>query len=377
VETMASTQRENAPTETWIALLGRKDVPADGIADYCSYLGQNLFKHGIELKPYRLEWVRDGWLRALCDLLRQRKKWRGLWVLPQYTALAWSRRGFPVGILAAAAVLRLMGARCAMVFHEPWGVSGPRAIDWIRGAFQNWTVRTLHRFARKSVFTIPLSSVPWLASHDAKSASIPLGPNIPENLNHRSTLETQNGSAKNVVVFCVSESPYGEREINDVAAATRDVIQRGIKLRVTFVGRGTAEAKNTIDSEFAGTGIEVCNRGLCQAYEVTRIFTESDAMIAVRGKLYLRRGSALAALACGLPMVAYAGAAEEAIIKEAGISLVPFGDRAALGSALQEILTNPELWQEMHQKNIRFQQKYLSWSVIASSFSAFLRPGRE
>ncbi|HEY0704382.1 MAG TPA: glycosyltransferase [Candidatus Acidoferrales bacterium] len=372
-----NTNASNAANATWIALLGRKDIPADGITDYCEQLAKSAAKHGIEVRLVRVEWATQGWLPALRTLWRQSKSWRGVWVLPQYAAMGWSKRGFPLGALVTAAILRLRGARCAMLFHEPWGVGGPRLIDRIRGAFQNWVVRTLHRFSEKSIFTIPLSSVPWLAAHDAKSAFIPLGPNIPENLTPRSPSPAQNGVAKNVVVFCVSESPYGEREINDIAAASRAVIERGLKLRLTFVGRGTAEAKNAIDNAFAGTEIEVCNRGLCEAQEVTRIFSESDAMIAVRGRLYLRRGSALAGLACGLPIVAYSGAAEEAIIRETGISLVRFRDHAALGSALLEILTNSGLWREMHQKNIRFQQKYLSWNVIANSFSAFLGPSRE
>jgi glycosyltransferase involved in cell wall biosynthesis len=369
---MASTQKENGIAETWIALLGREDVPADGITDYCAYLGKNLAACGIELIPERVEWARDGWPQALGDLWRRSKQWRGLQVLPQYTALAWSRRGFPLGMLACAVVLRLRGARCAMIFHEPFGISGPRPIDKARCAFQNWTVRILHHFGEKSIFTIPLGTVPWLSADDAKSASIPLGPNIPEDLAKRSA--SSGAATKTVVVFCVSESQYGEQEINDVAAATRIVAERGIKIRVIFVGRGTVEAKNKIVGAFSGTRIEVCVRGLCEAPEVSRIFSESDAMLAVRGKLYLRRGSALAGLACGLPMVAYAGSAEHTIIEEAGITLVPFHNQAALASALLEILTDSELWQEMHDKNLRFQKKYLSWNVIAASFTGFLRP---
>jgi hypothetical protein len=377
MESMASEQKVSAPTETWVALLGRRDTPADGIADYCECLGQNLAKRGIELRSVRVEWVKDGWLRAFRDLWRQSKGWRGMWVIPQYTAMAWSNRGFPVGALASAAILRAHGARCAMLFHEPSGVSGPRAIDKVRCRFQNWTVRTLHRFTQKSIFTIPLDTVPWLPANDTKSVSIPLGPNVPENLTNRSALQGLNGSQKTVVVFCVSAPPYGQQEINDVAAATRVAAADGTKLRVVFVGRGTAESKTAIDHAFEGTGIEVCNRGMCEATEVSRIFSESDAMIAVRGKLYLRRGSALAGLACGLPMVAYAGAAEGTIINEAGITLVPFGDQTALGSALREILTDSALWREMHEKNLRFQQKYLSWSVISAAFVAFLGPAAE
>jgi glycosyltransferase involved in cell wall biosynthesis len=373
---MESTQKEKAPAETWIALLGRRDAPADGIADYCAYLGQNLAKRGIELTAVRVEWTRDGWLRALGDLWRKSKDWRGMWVIPQYTALAWSRRGFPAGALACAVILRFRGARGAMLFHEPWGVSGPRTIDRIRGAFQNWTVRALYRFTEKSIFTIPLDTVPWLPRNDAKSASIPLGPNIPENLTNRSESQNRDGSAKTVVVFCVSESPHGEREIDDIASATRFAASGGIKLRVVFVGRGTSEAKNTIDRAFAESDIEVCNRGLCDALEVTRIFSEADLMLAVRGRLYLRRGSALAGLACGLPIVGYGGAASGTFIEQAGIALVPFGDRQALGRAVRDIISNADLWRDMHEKNLFIQQKYLSWNVIAAHFVRQLGHGK-
>ena len=104
---------------------------------------------------------------------------------------------------------------------------------------------------------------------------------------------------------------------------------------------------------------------------MTRIFSESDAMLAVRGRLYLRRGSALAGLACGLPIIGYAGSAQGTVIEEAGIALVPYGDAEALGAALRSVLTNPDLWREMHQKNLRIQQRVFSWKVIAASYAEF------
>ncbi len=371
---MASTQRANDRSKTWIALLGRKDILADGITDYCAFLGQNLAKRGIELRPVRVEWAERGWWRAVRDLLRQSKDWHGMWVIPQYTAMAWSDRGFPVGALACIAILRARGVRCAMLFHEPWGVPGPRAIDRVRCGFQNWTVRTLRRLTEKSIFTIPLATVPWLEKNDKKSASIPLGPNIPENLTRRTAPENSANVTRTVVVFCVSDSPYGEREVADVAGAMRAAASPGLQLRAVFVGRGTTELKNVIATAFAGSNIEVLVRGVCAAPEVTRIFSESDAMLAVRGRLYLRRGSALAGLACGLPIIGYGGEATGTILEQGGIALVPFGDRDALGVALRDILTRSVLWQEMHDKSLALQQKYLSWDVIAADYDHFLRP---
>src|SRR5579863_1363506 len=368
---MASMPKANAPAEMWIALLGRRDVPADGIADYCAHLQQALEPHGVALQLARVEWPSTGWLAALRNLSRESKSWRDKWVILQYTALAWSQHGFPIGALLSVAILRLHGARCAVLFHEPWGTSGPRRIDRIRCAFQNWTVRTLHRLSRKSIFTVPLNTVPWLPPEAEHSAFIPLGPNIPENLTNRSATRNQNGLRKTVAVFCVSEPPYHQREIHEISHAVRTAAAVGIPLRVVFVGRGTTEAKNEIDHAFQGTQIEISNRGLCAAAEVTRILSESDAMLAVRGRLYLRRGSALAGLACGLPIIGYAGSAQGTIIEEAGITLVPYGDSEALGAALRDILTDAVLWQEMHERSRRAQQKYFSWDVLANSYVDF------
>jgi glycosyltransferase involved in cell wall biosynthesis len=58
-------------------------------------------------------------------------------------------------------------------------------------------------------------------------------------------------------------------------------------------------------------------------------------------------------------------------MEEAGIALVPFGDQEALGAALRNVLTNPALWREMHEKNLRIQQRVFSWKVIAASYLEF------
>ena len=118
-----------------------------------------LSKRGVEVQMARVPWDKIGWPRALWRLFRESAAWRGKWVVLQYTALGWSRRGFPIGALVSLAVVKLRGARCATMFHEPSGTSGPRVIDRIRGAFQDWTVRYLHHLSQKGVFTVPLGSV--------------------------------------------------------------------------------------------------------------------------------------------------------------------------------------------------------------------------
>src|SRR5487761_2159038 len=103
--------------QRWVALLGRKDEPTDGVEDYCTFLGRALADCGVELRAVRVPWLKQGWLGALRGLRRDAAAWRGQWVLLQYTALSWSRRGFPFGALAVLGVLRRRGVRCAVVFH--------------------------------------------------------------------------------------------------------------------------------------------------------------------------------------------------------------------------------------------------------------------
>ncbi len=81
-------------SERCIALLGRRDEPTDAIEEYCRYLGETMSEHGFDLQMMRVDFAERGWSSALEELRRQAAAWRGEWVLAQYTALAWSKRGF-------------------------------------------------------------------------------------------------------------------------------------------------------------------------------------------------------------------------------------------------------------------------------------------
>ena len=73
------------PAKTWVALMGKRDVPTDGVEDYCTFLGRALAQRGVKLDLARVEWFDRGWMAALWKLWRQSADWRGAWVLIQYT----------------------------------------------------------------------------------------------------------------------------------------------------------------------------------------------------------------------------------------------------------------------------------------------------
>jgi glycosyltransferase involved in cell wall biosynthesis len=363
---------ESSAKETWVALLGRRDTPVDGVEDYCKYLGKALARRGVSLRTARIGWADRGWVNALFRLRRDCAEWRGKWVLLQYTALGWSRRGFPIGALVTLGILKRRGARCAVVFHEPFGFCGPRWIDRIRGACQNWIVRALYRRADRSIFTAPLHTIHWLPKGSAKATFIPIGANIPEPGVHPPAAGDRNGAGKTVAVFCLSDPPNLQNELDDISQAVRAAATDGANLRVVFLGRGTAEAKNDIESAFARIPVKVSNLGLQDAGEISRILAESDVMLCVRGLLYPRRGSALAGIACGLPIIGYAGAAEGTPLEEAGIELVPYRDSEAMGRALARVLGDANLRRSLLERSRRAYTKYFSWDFIAAAFVDFL-----
>jgi glycosyltransferase involved in cell wall biosynthesis len=147
-------------------------------------------------------------------------------------------------------------------------------------------------------------------------------------------------------------------------------------LRVIFLGKGTREAQDDILRRFDGAAVEVTNLGLCELEEVGRVLRECDAMLCVRGKLNPRRASALAGIACGVPIIAYSGAAEGTALAEAGVEFVAEGDADGLGRALVHILTDGAHWQHLHERSVRVHRDHFSWDSIATSLIRFLNEPR-
>jgi glycosyltransferase involved in cell wall biosynthesis len=348
-----------------ILLLGRRDVPTDGVEDYCRCLAQALQDRGVGAELARIGWAEAGWIRALRKLWSEGAGWRESWVLLQYTTMAWSRRGFPFGALAALAILRCHELRCAVVFHEPFRQDGGRWINRFRGSCQDWVIRKLYRGATRAIFVDPLEKIAWLPTGESKAVFIPIGANIPEARPEFASMQNRHGDAKTVAVFCLSDPPNRQRELGDIAHAMRFLAQQGLRARVLFLGRGTSEAREGIERAFRSASIEVVNLGLQSADDVSRILCESDAMLCVRGPLYPRRGSAIAGIACGLPIVAYAGEVEGTPLAEAGVELIPYGDRDALGKALAHVLESGT-WSKLRQKSLAAHRRYFSWEVVAA-----------
>jgi glycosyltransferase involved in cell wall biosynthesis len=354
-------------SQRWIALLGWRDGPTDGVADYCAHLGIALGLRGYELEIVRVLWPERGWRAALAELRRRAEDWRGCWVLLQYTALGWSRRAFPLRFLQVLQVLRHNGALCVVVFHDALPYRGSRLIDRLRRASQLWVMRTAYRRTDHSVLPVSLDQVRWLPRSPAKAAFIPIGANL-------SPVATDAGKArashraKTVAVYGVTGEPATLAEVHDIGHILKLTRARVENLRLVVLGRGSAEAEVALRHELEGSGIEALVLGILSSEEITRELTNADVLLFVRGGVSSRRGSALAGIACGLPVVGYRSEETAFPVTEAGVVLVAPRDRVALAEALIGVLADDNWRQQLRRRSCAAQKQYFSWKVISGLF---------
>jgi glycosyltransferase involved in cell wall biosynthesis len=362
--------------EQVILLLGRRDHPTDGVADYCEQLREYGPARGLSFESVQVPWAEKGWQRAVADLRKAAAAWRDRWVLLQYTTLAWSHRGFPLRAPRVIEMLRQAGVRCGVVLHDfsPWegqGVPGSA-----RRYCQLHVLRQLYARSDLVIFTGPLEKLSWLPNDRAKAAFIPVGANCPE-LSASDLAEStfRKSVKKTIAVYGVTEGSHILPEVADIAFAVKQAIQTESPLRLLVFGRGSKDAESALRSELSGVNVEIETLGLVSPEQVSQALAKSDVLLFVRGQISSRRGSAMAGIACGLPVVCYSGPETVWPVTDAGILAAPMGDRHALAVMLQNVLTDERLGSALRERSRRAHEKYFSWSAITARFASELHIG--
>ena len=357
-----------------VALLGKRDEPTDGVRDYCACLGEALSHCGVAMEAVEVRWDRQGRLAALARLWKQSADWRGRWVLLQYTALMWSGRGFPFIVPAILWMMKLRGCRTAVVFHDVYTFPGRRWIDRVRIDFQIRIMRHVCRRVERAIFPVPVEQVPWLFSRPANASFIPIGANIPslDDLDQLGA-RPEHTAPLAVAVFSLSEWPSAQKqEIEHIAEAMLQASATLGPLRLFMLGRGTKEAEPALRQALAGSRVEMTVDGLLKSGEITARLCACDALLFVRGPLTSRRGSGLAGIACGLPVVAYEGLETGAPLRDAGILFVPKDDVAALAEQLIRVLQDETLRRTLAARSIATFRQWFAWDRIAERFTEVL-----
>jgi len=356
-----------------IALLGRRDEPTDAVEEYCQYLAGALRAHDFELELARVAWVEDGWPAAMRELERQAKGWRGCWVLVQYTALAWSERGFPLRFSRVLRILRHAGARVAMVYHDVLAYHGNRTIDKLRRRAQNHAMSEALRSCDLGVFTVPVSKIPWIGKKHTRAIFIPVGANLPEPEIAWTMARAEPNRLPAICVFGITGGEGGIWEIASISEALQIVAERLGKLRLIVMGRHSDTAEKALRNLMDKLPIEVSALGVLPGEEIVRRMACCDVLLFVRGGISSRRGSAIAGIACGLPVVALEGTETAFPITEAGVVFADPKRQRSLGEALLKVLSDPAYRSSLAERSRHAQEKYFSWKAIAARYAEALR----
>jgi glycosyltransferase involved in cell wall biosynthesis len=356
-----------------VAVLGRPDTPTDAVEEYCRYLASAMVKHGTSLEIAGVRWAETGWRTALNELSRTFPIREHSWFLLQYTALAWSQRGFSWRFLKVIRHLQKRGARCAVVFHDAETYFGNRIVDRVRRSVQLFTMRSAWRLADLSVFTIPPEKIPWITAPSRKTVFIPVGANLPSPELAWRKVDVEKDSDPTVAVFSLSEGQVGVGEVKSIAEAALFAVERVGPLRVLVLGRNSAIAKSHLQERLGSAPVQVIVHGLLSAEEITQLLASCDVMLFVRGPLSTRRGSAIAGIACGLPVVALQGWETAPPLTEAGVVLVQPDDPNNFGPALVRVLADRPFQMLLAERSRRAYVRYFSWEVIASQFAEAMR----
>lgn len=358
-----------------IFLLGRRDFPTDGVFDYCQLLGKQISTTDYNFQLIEIPWQNQGFFNSYGKLWQDSKSWNQSWVLLQYTNFSWAFKGFPLGFLIAILLLKFRGCKVGFICHERYDFPAQRLVDKFRRWFQFKTLQIAYYWCEKIILTLPPKVTPWLPKNPIKAKMIQVGSTV-ELLSNKIENNQFNFDGKTVAIFGITGGNV-EGEVKTISYALKQAFQKVPNLRLLAVGRDTDLGKDLLAKELKETSIKISILGLISSSQIAEAFAASDVFLFVRGCLSTGRSSAIAGIASQLPMVAYAGAETAFPLTEAGVMLIPQGDKEKLAQALTQVLSDDSFREELKQRSIKAYHTYFTWEAIANKFINVLEEKEE
>ncbi len=128
----------------------------------------------------------------------------------------------------------------------------------------------------------------------------------------------------------------------------------------------------TLRESLAGKAVHLDVPGIVSSEQAGALLAGSDLQLFARTELASNRGSAIAGITCGLPIVGFSGKTTAFPITEAGVRLVPLGQAEALVQELVSVLSDDRLRESLRQRSREATEKYFSWERIAEQYLAAL-----
>jgi glycosyltransferase involved in cell wall biosynthesis len=175
----------------------------------------------------------------------------------------------------------------------------------------------------------------------------------------------------------LSNQPIRTQEVCLIAETATYTAKHAGPLQILLLGRNSEVGGEELRAQLSGSPVEVKTLGLISGEEIVTQLGAADALLFPRGSISTRRGSAIAGIACGLPVVAQHGSEVAPPITEAGVALVPEHRPQEFGPALVRVLTDRTYRASLAERSRNAQARYFSWTVIAKQYGQALRTGTD
>jgi glycosyltransferase involved in cell wall biosynthesis len=355
--------------ERLIIVHGDRGHVVDGIRDHTSRIGQALSANRVPVAELRVRTGGDG-ARRLGRSLPIWRRLRGLRrstvVVLQYSPFCYGRRGFAPWLPAYLLAMRIggRGPTVALMVHEPH----MPMVSWrwtLMGLWQRLQLAAL----RRSSDVVLTSIEPWARSLAPRrplrrTRHLPVGSNLPDARGlrgiERQHLEIGDGT---LLVSCLGRDHPGWLG-GYVVDAVNAIARSGQAVALLNLGADTPRLRR-IDSS-----VVVREPGYLEGETLAAKLAASDLFLApLSDGVSTRRGSLMAALQHGLPVVGTTGPLTDAVLRNASqaLRLTAVGDpglfaraavrlgedragRAAAGVAARELYEREFDWPVLAEK---------------------------
>ena len=256
-----------------------------------------------------------------------------------------------------------------MVYHDVLPYHGSRTIDKLRRRAQNHAMNEALRSCDLGIFTVPISKIPWIGRKHTRAIFIPVGANLPDPEIAWTIPRREANRLPTIAVFGITGGESGIWEVASISEALQIAAERLGKLRLMVMGRNTNTAEKALKNLMDKQPIEIHALGILPGEEIVKQMAASDVLLFVRGGISSRRGSAIAGIACGLPVVALEGPETGPPITEAGVVFADQKSQRGLGEALLKVLSDEEYRAGLAERSRLAQEKSFSWKAIAARYA--------
>jgi glycosyltransferase involved in cell wall biosynthesis len=330
----------------------------DGIRDYSERLAEELSRRSVDV-DLRLSWRgAASWADADAVVL-------------QYSPFNFGRWGFAPRLPAELLALRSKADRpaLAVMVHEPY-VPMDSWRGALMGAWQRFQL-TAVRLGADAVF----ASIDTWASRLARqrprrpTRHLPVASNLPDMRSRRAEARARLGIEEGTLVLSALGGGHPSWLGGYVAEAANAVAARGGPVRLLCMG-ADAPAPPGLGAE-----VDVYRPGRVEAGELSEALAASDLFLApLIDGVSTRRGSMMAALQHGLPIVGTAGPLTDAILRRpgSGLSLTAVGDRGAFAAAVLALSADADARESSGAASRRLYERNFDWPVVAETLLSAL-----